>query len=155
MENKLVDGRGRGKAEAIAATSEREGGMSGGGGMGGKERAVPRFHPEGTLEAGETEEEFVQGTCLWSACVHAQLFQSCLSLCDAMGCSPPGFSVHGILQARRVMWVCHALLQGIFLTQGLNPCLLYPLALAVAFFTTSAPWETLVYGEMGSEDPKV
>ena len=26
--------------------------------------------------------------------------QSCLSLCDPMDCSPPGSSVHGILQAR-------------------------------------------------------
>ena len=28
--------------------------------------------------------------------------QSCPTLCDPMGCSPPGSSVHGILQARRV-----------------------------------------------------
>ena len=26
--------------------------------------------------------------------------QSCLTLCDPMGCSPPGSSVHGVLQAR-------------------------------------------------------
>ena len=26
--------------------------------------------------------------------------QSCLTLCDPMDCSPPGYSVHGILQAR-------------------------------------------------------
>ena len=26
--------------------------------------------------------------------------QSCPTLCDPMDCSPPGFSVHGILQAR-------------------------------------------------------
>ena len=26
--------------------------------------------------------------------------QSCLTLCDPMDCSPPGSSVHGILQAR-------------------------------------------------------
>ena len=70
------------------------------------------------------EEEFVWGICLWGASVHAQLLQSCLSLCDAMGCSPSGSSVHGILQARRVKWVCHALFQGIFLTQESSPCLL-------------------------------
>ena len=28
-----------------------------------------------------------------------------------MDCSPPGFSVHGILQARILEWVCHFLLQ--------------------------------------------
>ena len=31
--------------------------------------------------------------------------QSCLTLCDPMDCSPPGFSVHGILQARMLEWV--------------------------------------------------
>ena len=35
---------------------------------------------------------------------------------------------------------CHALLQGIFPTQGLNPHLMSP-ALADGFFTTSATWE--------------
>ena len=42
-----------------------------------------------------------------------------------MDCNPPGSSVHGILQARILKWVCRFLCQGIFLTQGLNPCLLY------------------------------
>ena len=31
--------------------------------------------------------------------------QLCLSLCDLMDCSPPGSSVHGILQARILEWV--------------------------------------------------
>ena len=30
--------------------------------------------------------------------------QSCLTLCDPMDCSPPGSSVHGILQARILEW---------------------------------------------------
>ena len=30
--------------------------------------------------------------------------QSCLILCDPMDCSPPGFSVHGIFQARILEW---------------------------------------------------
>ena len=81
----------------------------------------------------------------------AQLY---LTLSDPMDCSPPGSSVHGIFQARVLEWgaalvmsnslqpytdcsppgfslhgkntgvVCHGLLQGIFPTQGLNPCLL-------------------------------
>ena len=41
-----------------------------------------------------------------------------------MDCSPPGSSLHGILQARILEWVCHVLLQEIFPTQGSNPCLL-------------------------------
>ena len=47
--------------------------------------------------------------------------QSCLPLCDPMDCSPPGSSVHGILQARILEWVSPSLLQGIFLTQESNP----------------------------------
>ena len=49
--------------------------------------------------------------------------QSRPTLCSPMDCSPPGFSVHGILQARRVG--CYSLLQGIFPTQGLNMSLLH------------------------------
>ena len=36
---------------------------------------------------------------------HAQLLQSCLTLCYPMDCSPPGSSVHRILQARILEWV--------------------------------------------------
>ena len=39
------------------------------------------------------------------ACVRAKSLQSCPTLCDPMDCSPPGFSVHGILQARILEWV--------------------------------------------------
>ena len=38
-------------------------------------------------------------------CVHAKSLQSCLILCDPMDCTPPGSSVHGILQARILEWV--------------------------------------------------
>ena len=42
----------------------------------------------------------------------------CLTLCRPMDYSPPGSSVHGILQARILEWI------SIFLTQGWNPHLL-------------------------------
>ena len=38
-------------------------------------------------------------------CLHAKFLQSCPSLCDPMDYSPPGSSVHGILQARILEWV--------------------------------------------------
>ena len=44
-----------------------------------------------------------------------------VTLCDPVDCSLPGSSVHGISQARILEWCCHALLQGIFPTQGSNP----------------------------------
>ena len=37
--------------------------------------------------------------------LHAKSLQSCHTLCDPMDCSPPGSSVHGILQARILEWV--------------------------------------------------
>ena len=33
-------------------------------------------------------------------CVQAKSLQWCTTLCDPVDCSPPGSSVHGILQAR-------------------------------------------------------
>ena len=38
-------------------------------------------------------------------CMHAESLQSCPTLFDPVGHSLPGFSVHGILQARRLEWV--------------------------------------------------
>ena len=51
--------------------------------------------------------------------------QSCLTLCNPMDCSPPGFSVHGDSPGQYTGVGSHALFQGIFLTQGLNPGLLH------------------------------
>ena len=42
---------------------------------------------------------------IYTLCMHAKLLQWCLTLCDAMDCSPPGSSDHGILQARILEWV--------------------------------------------------
>ena len=36
--------------------------------------------------------------------LRAKLLRSCLTLCDSMDCSPPGSSVHGILQAKILEW---------------------------------------------------
>ena len=38
--------------------------------------------------------------------------QSCLTLCYPMNCSPPGSSVHGILQARILEWVAISFAMG-------------------------------------------
>ena len=59
----------------------------------------------------------------WNYPVLCLVAQSCPTLCDPTDCSPPGSSVHEILQARILGVGCHALLQGIFQTQGSNPCL--------------------------------
>ena len=40
-----------------------------------------------------------------AAAAAAKPLQSCPTLCDPVDCSPPGFSIHGILQARTLEWV--------------------------------------------------
>ena len=81
------------------------------------------------------EEE--QSICISShACVlgcfnHVQLF------------AIPGSSVHRDSPGKNTGVGGHALLQGIFLTQGSNLSLPSP-ALAGRFFTTSTTWEALV-----------
>ena len=37
--------------------------------------------------------------------IYVLVSQSCLTLCDPVNCSPPGSSVHGILQARILEWI--------------------------------------------------
>ena len=51
--------------------------------------------------------------------------QSCQILGDPMNCSHPGSSVHGHSPGKNTGVVCHALLQGIFLTQVSNQYLLH------------------------------
>ena len=41
-----------------------------------------------------------------------QFLQSCLPLCNAMDCSPPGSSAHGIFQARILEWVAISFSRG-------------------------------------------
>ena len=76
------------------------------------------------------------------ACVHAELLQSCPTVCDPMDCSPPVSSVHGILQARILEWLpCPP--PGYLLNPRIEPMYLKSPALAGWFFTTSATWEAL------------
>ena len=55
----------------------------------------------------------------------AKSLQSCPTLWDPVGCSPPGSSVHGILQARVLEWVAMPSSQRILLTQGSSLSLLH------------------------------
>ena len=72
--------------------------------------------------------------------MRAKLLQSYLTLCDPMDCSPPGSSVHGILQARTLEWVASPP-PGDLPDPGIEPTLLMSPALAGGFFTMSVTWE--------------
>ena len=64
--------------------------------LGGAPSACPSpSHPPNYIEDGSNDTSPPVRVCS----------QSCLALCDPMDCSPPGFSVHGISQARIVEWV--------------------------------------------------
>ena len=58
-------------------------------------RAVKLQHVENRFIA-------FQRLLMEGACMHAQ---SCPALCEPLDCSPPGSSVHGIPQARKLEWV--------------------------------------------------
>ena len=59
----------------------------------------------GTAQTGEAEIG-LHLSSLTDTCVHASsVTWSCPTLCDPKYCSPPGSSVHGILQARILEWV--------------------------------------------------
>ena len=72
--------------------------------------------------------------------MHAVWLQLCPTLCDPMDCSPPGSSVHGILQARILEWVAMPPSRG-FPDPGIEPASLISPALTGGFFTTGATWE--------------
>ena len=78
------------------------------------------------------------------ACMQAKSLQLCPTLCDPMDSSPPGSSVHSILQARLLEWVAMPSSRGIFLTQGIKPVSLVSPALAGRFFTTTVTWEAQI-----------
>ena len=66
-----------------------------------------------------------------------EVAQSCLTLCDPVDCSPPGSSVHGILQARILDWVAISFSR-VSSQPGIEPT---SPALAGGFFTTSTTRE--------------
>ena len=83
-------------------------------------------------------------------CVQAKLLQSCLTLCWPIDYSPPGCSVHGILQARLLEWVAMEWVAMEWVAmprsrgpsvRGITPASLPSPALAGGLFTTSTTWE--------------
>ena len=67
--------------------------------------------------------------------LHAKSHQSFPTLCNPMDYSPPGSSIHEILQARKMEWVaCPP--PGDLSDPGIKPVPLMSLALADGFFNT-------------------
>ena len=62
------------------------------------------------------------------------------TLCDLVDCSPPGSSVHGDSPGKNTRVGCHALLQGIFPIQVLNPGLPHCRWILYRLSHKGSPW---------------
>ena len=84
------------------------------------------------LKTGKIYHPQSQKNCYWSwqvydlsLCVCGLSCFSHLTFCDSLDCRLPGSSVYGDFPGKNTGVGCHALLQGIFPTHGLNPGLLH------------------------------
>ena len=71
-------------------------------------------------------------------CICTKSLQSCLIFCDPMDCSPPGSSVHGILQARILEWIAIPFSRGSFWPRDWT-CVSWGCCTAGRFFITEPP----------------
>ena len=101
--------------------------------------AVNRMGLLATVSTGKTEPLFSAWAWIRSPklCVLSRPI-----LCDPMDCGPPGSSVHGIPQGRRLEWVAVPSSRGSSWPR-VKPVSLMSPALAGGVFTTSATWGRL------------
>ena len=85
--------------------------------------------------------------------VKALVTKPCPTLCDPMDCNPPGSSAHGASPGKIIGVDCHALLQGIFPTQGLNPHLLSLLHWQMGSLPLAPPGKTTLQAHSLLSEP--
>ena len=83
--------------------------------------------------------------CINKTCVYVLVAQLCLTLCDSMDCSPPGFFIQGNFQARILEWVAISYSRGLP-NPGIEPTSLVSTVLAGGFFTTELPGKPSPFG---------
>ena len=88
--------------------------------------------------------------CSWvlyhlSYCVCTKSLQLCLTLCDPVGCGPPGFSVCGILQATSLEWVAMASSSGSSQPRDLTHVSLCLLHWQMGSLSLVPPWKSQPY----------
>ena len=87
-----------------------------------EKKQVPSLDQKYLLEEGVATERAIESETaellstaqymLYVVCMRALSLQSCSTVYDPMGCSPPGPSAHGILQARIMEWAAIPLSRG-------------------------------------------
>ena len=100
-----------------------------------------KWHLRGKKTSGLSNSQ-VPNKPFQSICMRAKSLQLCPILCNPMGCSPPGPSVHEISTQEHWSWLPF-LTPGDLSNPGIEPKSLTSPALAGQFFTTSATWEAL------------
>ena len=58
-----------------------------------------------SAQPGETSDFVLRKVPCSTVDVSVSVAWSCLTLCNAIDCGPPGSSIHGILQARILEWI--------------------------------------------------
>ena len=71
------------------------------------------------------------------------IFQSCPTLCNPADCSPPGSSVHGILQVRMLEWLAISFSRGASQPRDGN-CVSCNSFIAGGFFTAEPPGKPII-----------
>ena len=97
----------------------------------------PSCHPVKRLTYISFMKQYLKVNLYTHMGVCAKSLQLCPTLCDPMDCSPPGSSMHGILQARILEWVVMPSSRGSSQPRD-QTCVSY---LAGGFFTDWATWE--------------
>ena len=77
---------------------------------------------QGTITILNVYYQYIAGIIIYTLKVLVP--QSCPTLCNPMDCRSPCSSNHGDSPCKDIRVDCHAILQGIFPTQGSNPGLL-------------------------------
>ena len=81
-----------------------------------RQRSLVDYSPQGCKRVGHDlaakQQHYIIYYIIKYVQVHAKSFKSCPTLCDLVDCSPPGSSVHGILQARILAWIAISFSRG-------------------------------------------
>ena len=89
---------------------------------------------------------------LWTSEVKwSEVAQSCPTLCDLMDCSPPGSSIHGILQARVLEWGATSFSRGSSWPRDRTQVS----HIAGRCFNLWATWEGMSYSSIHSHNAKI
>ena len=94
-------------------------------------------------EVSQTKTNIYDVTFMWNQYCCCSVAKSCPTLCSSMDCSMPGSSVHETSPGKNSGVGSHSLFQGIFLTQGSNPCLLHSGIFFTVWATREAKWTYL------------